>query len=105
MSQKPKFTANDLIYAYESAADFLENEEWPENDGGAQMEAYREAAKRIRAMVARMVKRQVKQQMRNEIRQTKKDLAVISDMRARNASDYEIAIALGIPENSPLLTN
>lgn len=35
MSQKPKFTADDLMYAYESAADFLENEEWPEDDGGA----------------------------------------------------------------------
>jgi hypothetical protein len=46
--RKPKFTPDDLAYAYECAADFLEQEEWPEDDGGAQVAAFREAAKRIR---------------------------------------------------------
>lgn len=42
------FTQADLVYAYECAADFLDAEEWPEDDGGAQVAAFREAAKRIR---------------------------------------------------------
>jgi len=45
---KPKFSTDDLAFAFECAAEFLEAEEWPENDGGAQVAAYREAAKRIR---------------------------------------------------------
>ena len=51
----PRPTPDDLIYAYEQAADFLEAEEWPEDDGGAQVTAYREVAKRLRRTVARMI--------------------------------------------------
>ena len=50
----PKPTADDLMYAYEQAADFLDAEEWPEDDGGAQMAAYREVAKRLRRTSARI---------------------------------------------------
>jgi hypothetical protein len=45
---------DDLAYALENAAEFLEMEEWPEDDGGAQCAANREAAKRIRAMAKRL---------------------------------------------------
>ena len=45
---EPIFSSDDLAYAFECAADFLEAEEWPENDGGKQVAAYREAAKRVR---------------------------------------------------------
>lgn len=55
--KKPKFTADDLEFALENAAAFLEAEEWPESDGGAQEAANKEAAKRIRAMVKRSVTR------------------------------------------------
>lgn len=56
---KPKkstwlWTSDDLAYAFECAADFLEAEEWPEDDGGAQVAAYREAAKRVRRMADRL---------------------------------------------------
>jgi hypothetical protein len=44
-----KFSHYDLIYALDNAAEFLENEQWPEDDGGAQEAANREAAKMIRA--------------------------------------------------------
>lgn len=50
----PEPKADDLMYAYEQAADFLDAEEWPEDDGGAQVAAYREVAKRLRRTVARM---------------------------------------------------
>jgi len=49
----PRISPSDLAYAYECAADFLEMEEWPEDDGGAQVAAYREAARRIRRMASR----------------------------------------------------
>ncbi len=45
---------DDLAYAFDCAADFLEQEEWPENDGGVQVAAYREAARRIRRIAARV---------------------------------------------------
>lgn len=51
------WTKDDLAYAFECAADFLEQEEWPEDDGGAQVAAYREAAKRIRRMTDRLYAR------------------------------------------------
>ena len=47
------FNVRDLAYALDNAAEFLENEEWSEADGGAQIAANREAAKRIRKMAAR----------------------------------------------------
>ncbi len=50
----PKPKTDDILYAYELAADFLEAEEWPEDDGGAQVAAFREVAKRLRATCARM---------------------------------------------------
>lgn len=53
-TQLPKPEHDDLLYAYECAADFLEAEEWPEADGGRQVAAYREVAKRLRATAARM---------------------------------------------------
>lgn len=46
--RKAKIDPDDLAYAFECAADFLEAEEWPEDDGGKQVAAYREAAKRVR---------------------------------------------------------
>lgn len=48
------WSTDDLAYAFECAADFLEAEEWPEDDGGAQVAAYREAAKRVRRMAERL---------------------------------------------------
>jgi len=48
------FKTFDLIFALENAAEFLEFEEWAENDGGAQEAANREAAKRIRKMAKRI---------------------------------------------------
>jgi ubiquinone biosynthesis protein UbiJ len=59
---KPKqraqlWTKDDLAYAFECAAEFLEAEEWPEDDGGAQVAAYREAAERVRRMADRLYKR------------------------------------------------
>lgn len=103
MSKKSKFTADDLEFALENAAGFLEAEEWPELDGGAQVAANQEAAKRIRAMVTRSVKSRARKQVRDVVVQTKKNLALVANMRAKNVSDHEIAIALGIPEDSPLL--
>ena len=50
----PKWNTDDLHYALSLAADFLENEEWPEDDGGAQVAAYKEAAKRVRRMAKRL---------------------------------------------------
>ena len=52
----PKPKADDIAYAYDCAADFLEAEEWPEDDGGAQVAAYREVAKRLRRAALRAVK-------------------------------------------------
>jgi len=49
-----KIGPDDLAYAFDCAADFLEQEEWPEDDGGVQVAAYREAARRIRRMAARI---------------------------------------------------
>ena len=46
---------DSLAFALECAADFLEQEEWPEDDGGEQMAANREAARRIRRMAQRLV--------------------------------------------------
>lgn len=54
--QLPVPKADDLAFAYECAADFLEAEEWPEDDGGAQVAAYREVAKRLRRAAARAAK-------------------------------------------------
>ena len=51
----PKLWDNDdLAFAFNSAADFLEMEEWPEDDGGRQVAAYKEAARRIRRMAERL---------------------------------------------------
>lgn len=51
----PKFEPNDLIYALENAAEFLENEEWPEPEtAAAQHAANAEGAKRIRRMAKRL---------------------------------------------------
>lgn len=55
MPSKPKLWSNDdLAFAFNAACDFLLMEEWPEDDGGAQVAAYREAAKRIRRMADRL---------------------------------------------------
>lgn len=51
---KAKFEPFDLIYALQNAAEFLELEEWPDDDNGAQEAANREAAKRIRKMAKRI---------------------------------------------------
>lgn len=48
------FEPFDLVYALENAAEFLENEEWPElADAAKQCAANKEAARRIRAMAKR----------------------------------------------------
>ena len=57
MPKKPAFTDDDLEWALESAATFLDAEEWPGERREEQQAAYREAAKRIRAMVKRSVMR------------------------------------------------
>ena len=49
-----KWNSNDLHYALSQAADFLDNEEWPDDDGGAQEAANKEAAKRVRRMASRL---------------------------------------------------
>lgn len=55
MPSKPKLWSNDdLAFAFNAACDFLLMEEWPEDDGGAQVAAYREAARRIRRMADRL---------------------------------------------------
>ncbi len=55
MRKTPKLWSNDdLAFAFNAASDFLLMEEWPEDDGGAQVAAYREAAKRIRRMADRL---------------------------------------------------
>ena len=56
----PKPKAGDIVYAYECAADFLENADWPEPDGGAQVAAYREVAKRLRRAAAKVSKQALK---------------------------------------------
>ena len=53
-SAPQKWTYDDLHWALEYAADMLDTEEWPEDDGGKQVAAYREAAKRIRRMAKRL---------------------------------------------------
>jgi len=53
VNKETLWSRDDLEFAFECAADFLEAEDWPENDGGAQVAAFREAAKRIRRMVKR----------------------------------------------------
>ena len=47
------FDNGDLAYALDNAAEFLENEEWPD-DGGQQKAANLEAAKRILRMSKRL---------------------------------------------------
>lgn len=55
MPSKPKLWSNDdLAFAFNAACDFLLMEEWPEDDGGVQVAAYREAAKRIGRMADRL---------------------------------------------------
>lgn len=45
------FEPFDLVYALENAAEFLENEQWPEpKDAAKQHAANKEAARRIRTM-------------------------------------------------------
>ena len=55
-----KFERDDLLFALENAAEFLELEEYPHDDGtekeGQQEAANREAAKRIRRMVKRLIR-------------------------------------------------
>ena len=53
--KKPKWILDDLIFALENAAEFLENEEFPDN--GEQELANKEGAKRIRAMANRLNKK------------------------------------------------
>jgi hypothetical protein len=55
-----KFSNEDLIYAFTMAADFLDMEEWPEDDGGATVAAYKEASKRIRKIVKRLTEKELK---------------------------------------------
>lgn len=48
------FEPFDLVYALENAAEFLENEEWPDPaDAAKQCAANKEAARRIRAIAKR----------------------------------------------------
>jgi len=49
-----RWTLADLAFAYEQAADFLSSEEWPEDDGGRQVAAYREVGRRLRATSGRL---------------------------------------------------
>lgn len=56
MNKKNKkiWNNDDLHYAYMAAINFLKMEEWPEDDGGKQVAAYKEAAKRIQKMADRL---------------------------------------------------
>lgn len=54
MPRKRAWKYDDLAYAMAAAAEFLENEEWPEDDGGAQVAAYREAARRLNKIAKRL---------------------------------------------------
>jgi len=49
--ERMKFTYHDLAYALENAAEFLENEEFPDGTG-TQDAANKEAARRIRKSAA-----------------------------------------------------
>ena len=61
MSKTKIYTQDDLMCAFECAADFLEAEEWPNpEDMVAQSAANKEAARRIRAIVTRMIKKEAK---------------------------------------------
>ena len=52
--KQKKYSREDLAFALESAAEFLENEEWPDESERESVEsAYKEAAKRIRRMAAK----------------------------------------------------
>lgn len=48
--KKLNFEIFDLVYALENAAEFLETEQWPEDDGGKQHAANDYAAKLIRKL-------------------------------------------------------
>ena len=54
-TEKPKWVLDDLIFALENSAEFLEMEEFPDN--GEQELANKEGAKRIRAMANRLNKK------------------------------------------------
>lgn len=57
----PEFTTFDYCYALDNAAEFLENEEWPEpSERKAQEAANRAAAKAIRKMSARFYRKHAK---------------------------------------------
>jgi hypothetical protein len=57
----PTFKDDDLWYALENAAEFLENEEWPEPDDKVRQEAANKyAANLIRRMLARRIKAKAK---------------------------------------------
>lgn len=59
--KEKKFTIDDYCYALENAAEFLENEEWPEpNERVAQEAANRAAAKSIRKMSVRFYRKHKK---------------------------------------------
>jgi N-methylhydantoinase B/oxoprolinase/acetone carboxylase alpha subunit len=56
--QPIQFEPYDLIFALEQAAEFLEREEWPDEETkAAQLAANKEGAKRIRAMAERYAKK------------------------------------------------
>ena len=54
-TEKPKWVLDDLIFALENSAEFLEMEEFP--DESEQELANREGAKRIRTMANRLNRR------------------------------------------------
>lgn len=56
VAEKKIWNDVDLMYAFENAAEFLENEEYP-HDSGQQEAANKEAAKRIRQMAMRITKK------------------------------------------------
>lgn len=52
---KKKYSNDDLCFSLDCAAEFLENEEWPEDSEREQvMEANKEAIRRIRRMSERI---------------------------------------------------
>lgn len=52
---KRTWSIYNFIFALKNAADFLENEQWPDADEGVQAAANMEAAKRIRKCMDRLV--------------------------------------------------
>jgi hypothetical protein len=55
MKKQATYTRADLLYAYEEAAEYMEQKEFGGDDPRPQEAAYKEVAKRLRRAVTRMI--------------------------------------------------